>query len=516
MKKRAHWLAILLLLLFFWRLQAMALASAPTMDEVLHTFHGVAYWRVSPAEMVHNITNNPPAVNALIGLGANLFAPAAELPEPAVWQTGDAVYISQVFMWETNEHGLAIIWAGRTAVMLLAVGLGALLYRWGRRLLRGNAAALLILFVYSFDPNLLAHSALATIDLGTAFFLLLVAYLIWRYWQQPSKRLYGAAGVALGLALAAKFSTLVLLPFLLLMAVYRQLTRPRTQAQWLHTALELLGWFVLGGITFLAAYRFDLVMLQKDFVWQQAHQLVGHPGFLMGEISTSGWWYYFPVVFALKTPLATLVLLLLGLGVMVHGLWRKAVAQAANAQTGQAGQKMWFTVQSFLDWRVWWPMGVAVTLAVASMLTRVNIGYRYLLPALPLLYLGVGYLVGARGRNPRFLRSVLGVALITLAVESLAIHPDYLAYFNPLAGGPRQGWHYVVDSNIDWGQDMQALGEYVAERDIASVHALWLAIVPPELYGITAEPLYDAAALREYNDLYTPFYPPRPAAGCMR
>ena len=85
MGKRTNWLALLLLLLFLWRLQATALASSPTMDEVLHTFHGVAYWRVNPENMVHNITNNPPLVNALIGIGANLLPPAVELPEAAVW-----------------------------------------------------------------------------------------------------------------------------------------------------------------------------------------------------------------------------------------------------------------------------------------------------------------------------------------------------------------------------------------------------------------------------------------------
>lgn len=495
LEKQADWLAVGLLLFFFWRLLAMAAASSPTMDEVLHVFHGVVYWRVSPQHILYNITNNPPLVNALIGIPVNLVLWPTLPLEPAIWGIGAAVLAAQTFMWETNTNGLEIIWVGRVAVMLLALLLGALLYRWGKELYAGKRAALLALLLYTFDPNVLAHGALATIDLGTALFLFVAAYVLWRYWcladrtapapQYSVTALYLASAVAIGAVLAAKFSGMVILPAVALMAAYRVWTQKRPSI-W-RTAVAVLGWFFLAAPVFLAIYRFDLVMLQHDLSWQGAHQLAGHPAFLLGQVSQQGWWYYFPIVFAIKTPLATLFLL--GLGLLL------------------------FARQRRYGWPQLWLLLVAGGIGAASLTTRVNIGYRYLLPLLPPLYLFLGQLAQTDWVSSRFLRPAIGASVLWLAAASLSIHPHYLAYFNRLAGGPENGWHVVVDSNIDWGQDIQALGQYVAENGIESVKAMWLAIAPSEVYGIEATPLYDLTARPEQNELYGYFYPARPAPG---
>lgn len=488
-EKRWGWILFVpLLLLFWWRLLAMAGASSPTMDEVLHTYHGVAYWRVPPAAMLHNITNNPPLVNAVIGLTANLLAqPSLEIP-PEVISHGDPVYASQVFMWQVNGHGLTVIWAARLGVMVLALLLAALIWRWSRQLWPGWWAAGTALFLFSFDPNILAHGSLATLDLGTAFFLFWAAYAVWCYWRRPGRRPYLLAGVTVGLALATKFSALIVFPALVLAAFYRSWQLGTLRAGWWRELMVIAGWGVIGTAVFLLVYRLDWAMLGSDFLWQQQHQLTGHPGFLLGEVSDAGWWYYFPVIFLVKTPLATL-------GLMLWALF------------------YWLRQRKY-EWSIIWQLLLAAGLFGAALLTRVNIGYRYLLPALPFLFVFTGAFAnsfsGVITQRPR--QALLAGFLLLTAVPSLAIHPHYLAYFNLLAGGPDNGWRVAVDSNLDWGQGVQGLAAYAAASGAAEVHTLLVTITPPEVYGLTARPML----VEQPGGVWTVgegFYPERPLPG---
>ena len=483
-----RWAAVLLLLLFWGRLLDAAAYNAPTLDEVLHTYHGVLYWRRVPAKMPRNITNNPPLVNAVIGLPVNLAAwPRLPVPAAPAATAEDTVTESQTFMWELNDNGLQLIWLGRLGVMFLSLLAGGLIFHWGRRLF-GGAAALAALFLFTFDPNILAHAGLATLDLGTAFFMLLAAFLVWRYWRRPGRAAWFLAGVGIGLALAAKFSGVIVIPAVILISFYRLWRLGRLAAEWRRVAALLAGWLLLAAVTFLAVYRFDLVMLQADYVWQKAHQLEGHPGVFLGQISREGWRYYFPVLFAVKTPLAFLLLLAGALGL--------------------------FVTRRRYDWERLFLLLTAAGVGGASLLTRVNIGYRYLLPALPFLFLFTAQLAQPGYVRARAGRWAATAAAGWLLVSSLLIRPQYLAYFNALAGGPENGWRVAADSNIEWGQDLAALGNYLASRHIAGVRGAWFSIVPPEIYGINlVEELYHPTLPPELEEQFGDFYPPRPAPG---
>ncbi len=413
--RRGRWLVILLLWLFWGRLLHAAAVKSDTFDEMFHIMYGVLYWQHSSLEPV---VQNPPLVDALIGLPVSLVLhPTLPLEHPT-WPTGNWLRIAQAFLWEINANGLQILWVGRFATMSLAMLLGALLYRWGRELGRNPAVGWLALFLCSFDPNILAHSTLATGDLGMTFFLCLAAYGVWRYWRgregtlrnsgellgtqeavsrEPlavGKKLpvalstqhsvlatrnsqlipYLLAAAGIGCVLAAKFSGLVFIPAVALMAVYRWWIGRRDGRGILAAAAELFGWFLVAALLFLLIYRFDLATLAADFVRQQEHQLAGHSTFLLGQLSIEGWWYYFPLVFALKTPLPILILL--------------------------AAALLSFIIHRRYDWNLLWLLLVAAGIGGASLISRVNIGYRYLLPALPLLYLFMAHWLG-RGRGER-------------------------------------------------------------------------------------------------------------------
>lgn len=478
---------ILLLLLFFARLVQTAVTQSATFDEPLHLLQGILYWQ---KQELYSVVQNPPLINALIGIPLRLgFQP--QLPSS---MTGDVLQdwltLGKQFLWQVNANGLQLLLAGRLVIVWLALLLAAVVVRWARQLF-GWRSALFALILFTFDPNLLAHASLATTDMGTAVFVTIAAYSVWRYWalidagKVWSWWQVGLVGVAIGLALASKFSGIIFVPALILIVILRIVTGQERRG-WKRPLLEVGGWLFLAVCVFLLIYRFDLSALQMDFTLQQTHQSEGHSSFLLGQVNVGGWWYYFPTIFAVKTSLLVIVLALISL-VLFLRRWPWQWSQAW----------LWLLVFGF---------------AGASIISRVNIGYRYLLPVLPLLYLAIAQLAEVAYLSPKWVRGGLAVAILWLMVESLWLHPHYLAYFNQLAGGPENGWQVAVDSNMDWGQDVARLAQMQQESGWPRLQASWLGTAPPEIYGLEADFL-PGWPWRKLSPVRDEFYPENPAPG---
>jgi 4-amino-4-deoxy-L-arabinose transferase-like glycosyltransferase len=156
--------------------------------------------------------------------------------------------------------------------------------------------------------------------------------------------------------------------------------------------------------------------------------------------SRQGWWYYFPVVFAVKTPLAVLSLL--------------ALAAVVGLRPKNLRKIPFHWVVLLLPPLVYFAL---------CMRSHINLGLRHLLPVYPFLYVAIAAVLMRAARPVRVLSLVL---MLGLAVESLAIYPHYLAFFNAAAGGPDNGPRYLVDSNLDWGQDLKNLKIYLDSHHI--------------------------------------------------
>jgi hypothetical protein len=188
--------------------------------------------------------------------------------------------------------------------------------------------------------------------------------------------------------------------------------------------------FVLGGWLHLPAHAY---LLGLNHVAD--HNAGGHSSYLLGMRSETGWWYYFPVVFAVKSTMAALAAA--GL-LLAAGLWQAWKRQSIS------------------------PMALGLALPpllyfASSMTSGINIGMRHILPVYPFLYVGAAAWLATRA-NWRPGVTVLALIVALQMGECARITPDYLAFFNELAGGPGRGPEYLVDSNIDWGQDVKKLG----------------------------------------------------------
>jgi hypothetical protein len=208
------------------------------------------------------------------------------------------------------------------------------------------------------------------------------------------------------------------------------------------------------------------VVFPPDFVsgvgWQLGHAKLGHEAGLLGGYSRHGWWYYFPVAFALKTPLPVLLLALAGL------VWA-----ALRLRRGAEGRLLVLVLPPAL-------------FTCLLMLSTINIGVRYYLPAYPFFFILAGAMLDdvlGRARRRALAAALAAAALCWTAVEAARAYPDHMSYVNQLAYAEPHWW-YLSDSNVEWGDDVRALALYLRGRGEESVGAALLGWQLLELYGV--------------------------------
>lgn len=386
--------------------------------------------------------------------------------DPALWQPDpghakDRTYRGtadvgrgQALLSGQANLGDRLLTQSRSMMVLLALLLGVFVFRWAK-LLYGHYSAAAAAILFAFSPNLLAHARLITPDIVVTTFSLIAMYLFWRMLKLDSRKHAVAAGVGLGLALLSKFTALLLLPAMLALACLWGLCRKRTPLA--SYAMVLLVAFAV----LLLGYQFQIEPYVAGILYQRDHALSGQSAFCLGQYSENGWWYYLPLAFVLKTPIALAAMLAAALLLYLR-------------RTPAPGQDVDRLDEFFL-------LLPAATVVAFFTIEHQSVGLRYILPAYPFLFVFASRLLRASHLGRRW---AVPVALAWYVGASTWIHPHYLAYFNELAGGPDRGYRYLVDSNLDWGQDLKGLARFMRERGIAKVGLSYFGSDSPERYGI--------------------------------
>jgi len=469
---RSRFLLVGLLILAFALALTSAVQKSPTMDEQNHVARGAAYLGTGDPRLS---IEHPPLINVLSALPAHLLLDL-QLPLDGWWEASEWYHFADNFLWRANTHPDRIIFLARLPIIGLTLMLIALVFRWADARF-GPWGGLLAAAFCALDPNILAHARLSTTDLGGVFFAFLATYLLWRALRQPSASRQGRrvlwAGLALGLAFAAKLSALLFGPILVLLALLDGIPGGPGQARrLLNRAGMILAAILLALLVIWAAYSFQINPLEEGSLPVPAPPYIrgvraildfasgGRRGYLLGQISTEGWWYYFPVAFVVKTPLATLVGLLIATGMALR-------------RHAERRDDLFILIPPLL-------------FLLISTTARLNLGYRHLLPVLPFLAVHLGRLVNLPSRFRRFPPLVLAT---WLAISTVTIYPHFLAYFNPIGGGPENGWLILADSNMDWGQDLKGLRAWMEREGMERVRLSWYGSAHPEAYGIAYDPL---------------------------
>jgi len=484
----ARLLILALLLFFFGQALRVAVATSLTVDEGLHIASGYSIWRTGDYRLIEE---HPPLVKLWLALPLLSLPDLADPASLPAWQdaavpTTDSLPLLELAQQLLYPYRPVTRWLvpARAMSALLGTLLLAVIARWSHEK-SGSVAALFATALAASDPNLQAHAAVAGTDLGAAALVTLGLWQAARFLREPRLRSALVTGLLLGLALSAKLTAALLGPALALAGLAQLLTTPsqgRKRLVW-----EGATVVAVAGLTLWATYGFQIGQVPGvPFRMPAAahavpilrlldHSQGGHQAFLLGENSTQGWLGYFPVAFLIKTPLPGLVAIVGGTAI---GGW--ALCQTRHRR-------------GWLSRLLSGPVVFVAVYAITSILSPLNIGYRHLLPLLPLLYMGSGAIVATSARTPVparvALRAVACVLIVAQAATTLSQSPHLLSYANALVGGARNGWRYLADSNTDWGQAFLALAEYQSEHNVGPVQLSAFIFYDPSMYGVDHTPL---------------------------
>jgi hypothetical protein len=465
-------------------IHAMSGLSA-TFDEGTHLPAGYTHLALGD----HRLNPEQPPLVKLLAAAPLLAVHPIVRTDDRAWAEARQWEFGRRFLYRWNDAD-RLLFLGRLPVVALASCLLVAVFLEARRRF-GTGAAAAALGLAALSPDVLAHGALVTTDLGFALFFFLSVVAFARVVERTTAGRLVAAGLATGTAFATKFSAPVLVPVLLLLA----LLGPRRR----RLALALVGVGALALLVVWATYGFRPA-LSPDPVVRASQRaaldaptdspllraLVGagnaglvpedyarglrfvmthseaRPAFLLGEVSDRGFPHYFLVTFLLKTPVPLLLLTVLAL--------------ARISRLGRSHALF-----------LWLP----ILVYVAFTSTRgLQIGHRHLLPLYPFLFVAAGEAAARLWSWRRPLGLTLAVLLgAWYAGGTLRQHPHHLAYFNEIAGGPANGWRLLVDSNLDWGQDLKRLAAWMRANGVTRLKLSYFGSADPSYYGIEAEAL---------------------------
>jgi hypothetical protein len=406
---------------------------------------------------------HPPLAFALAGLSVRARYDLAFPPRGGdeAWQSADVGRLARMFLYDEHRGdptAADVLHAARLPSLLFGIAT-VLLTAWWARALWGWRAGLAALVLAGSEPTLIAHAALATPDVQLAALVLATVVLAWRFARAPSRLRWAAVVVAAAAAVATKHVALLVAPAIVL-ALAEQLagehaSRPRVVAVARPIAESLGALAIVGAVVAIATGGAIVAAVFggiRDQLWHVHHLPTA---FLHGAISKTGWWYYFPVALLVKLPVGTLALVAVSVV-----CWR-----AGAALTRSVGA---------------WLIAPALVFLVFLMWTHIDLGVRLVLPCYPF-----AIVLAARAATlPGRAGYVVAAFVVATAVSSLASWGRELSYVNEVAG---DGERWLSDSNLDWGQDLDALAAALREADAPPVYLAYFGGGSPSYLGIRHE-----------------------------
>jgi hypothetical protein len=516
------WLIAILIALLHAAMAVTAVnTKSPTFDEPQHLTAGYSYWIKNDYRLDPENGNLPARWSALpLLLSGAKFVPINDRG----WQRADEGRTGHQFLYEVGNDSDQMLGKARMMMSIFGAALCLLIYRCGREFF-GVLGGLLAETVAAFDPNFLANSALVTSDVPAAFFFTAAVWSSWRLFQKISPMRFAIAALCLSGLFLTKFSAPIVLPVVGTMSILLGFSRRQIELQFGQFRIELterwkkacavgVSWIALSATVFFAiwlsfSFRYpawtDNGSSHEGTSWHWNHLLedqgafesavklarthhllpeaylygfayvhkheTDRPAFLDNQWSVVGFRSFFPRAFLYKTTLPFLCLLALA--------FYAAIARRGSWKTGNLGQLS-----------PWWAL--ALVYGAFAIMSPLNIGHRHILPIYPALFIACGAVAYRLHKSQPATWAVAALLLWQIG-ESFAIRPNYLAYFNEVAGGPARGYKHLVDSSLDWGQDLPALKTWLDDhRAIVDRKPLYLAYfgtADPRWYEIDANQL---------------------------
>lgn len=561
----SKWIAAGLLGIMFILSIASMKDDSAIMDEIAHIPAGYSYvryldFRLNP--------EHPPLLKSLAGiplLFMNLNFPTDHTSWTkdinGQWTSGPE------FLYERNDRRAdQIIFWSRVPMVLIMLLLGYFLFKWTREL-AGEKAALVAIFLFAFSPNIITHGRFVTTDVGLGTFLIISLYYFVKFLKEPSVKNKWIFGVTLGLVQLAKFSAFMLIPYYVLVVIIwvtvksynlwltpevgkTQLPREnnRRPIVWGYVRTYVgktagaiaIAYLVVGAIYGTLTWNEPPEIIKRDIgsilgsnqyynnynlekplfmmaempvfkgysvytlglimVFQRATG--GNTTYFLGEVSSQGWKHYFPVTFLMKEPIPSLIIVLSSLIILLIILIVKIIKTPRSSYLRSLtnytlNNPAFLVIFGFIS--LYW---------LSSITSNLNIGFRHILPTVPLMYILSSRMmtkvddfihkkVGSEAYYAHF--GIIVLLGLWLVGSNIYNYPLYLPYFNEVIGS-KNGYKWIVDSNVDWGQDLKRLTKFVEDNKIEKIHLDYFGGGSPKYYlGDKYEPWWSSRFPEEWG-----------------
>ncbi len=524
-KQRPSWIGFSLAIILIVS-GALMFSAAKTdsgiMDELAHIPSGYGYvheldFRLNP--------EHPPLLKAMSALPLLLINPNFPTNDYAWTSAVNGQWdMGSNFLYKSGNNADKIIFLSRIFPIILTLLLSLLIFLIAKDLF-GAKWALLPTALFALSPSVLAHGHYVTTDIAAAFGVLLATYAFLGNLSGPSRKKLIWAGVAFGIAQLLKFSAVLLGPFFLMLVFFWSLFSLNSNLHsgfgaWLASFFKIFFkklWmtflvFLIGVVIVIYPAYFlftknypqarqtaDTEYILSSFaggppspgetcnpirclaeatIWATKNPATsplaeyalgalmvtqraagGNTNYFLGEISNSGSRSYFPIVFGLKETLPTLLFIVIALGLGTMSIWR-----GLRDRTKTFGNKMSFYFENNFA-----QFSFAIFIAFywfMSMRSPLNIGFRHLMPTIPLFYLlfTSAWKKWSENGKPWLKKTLVAILLIWFFGETAFAAPNFLSYFNEMGGGTSTGYRYVTDSNYDWGQDFLRFKDWAEKK----------------------------------------------------
>lgn len=478
--------------LYGFQLWYQATRASVTNDEPFHIIAGHRYWQCGD----YGINPEHPPLLKLLAASPLISQTFIEPAVPCgskITPKLEGFYTGALFL---SKNGIdRILIPARLAASLMSLLLALLVFLAAREMF-GKPEAFIALALLVFEPNLIAHGALVTTDMALTATMFGAIYALYRYCKKRSAARLLVAGLAVGAMLASKHSGILMLPvfFLLLIADFWLARRNKTESDLrlsrgifritsVYAAIVLIGlialwatydfrYYALPNATADTVSVVDLFktssqpevaetrlgktveiirrarILPESYVYGLADIIAWgeHKPLLLGKIYPNGQWFYFPVAFTIKTSVA--LLLLLPLGLLTIQLYRR-----------HPREMLFLLLPSLVFFAI-------------SLTWSINIGVRHILPVYPFFISIAAAGAGALASKYRAFFYILIALLLFHAFTAWRTAPNYIAFGNDFWGGTNNTYNLLDNSNVDWGQNLKIVEQYLQKENI---HDCWLA-----------------------------------------
>ncbi len=472
-----------------------------TVDEIAHIPSGYSYdryldFRLNP--------EHPPLAKALAGFPLAIQNSINGIKSDWSWEGINQWEAGWYLLYEAGNDPANVLFWARLPMIFLMIGLGLFIYKWAAELW-SRRIGLLVLLLYAFYPDVIAHGRLVTTDIAAAFGYVISIYYFDKALVKNDHKSVIYAGIAFGIAQLLKFSAFLLFGVLLFLVIIRSILNRKESSFigefwknikkyfWTCTISLIVVWIVY--IPFVwntpAGIEHEVIegnltqdpgtLMQRIFLHLfennpitrgLGHYLLGvllvfarvaggNATFALGQVSDKSIPWYFPFAWLVKTPISIIVLF----------LWSIITLFASKFYKNK--DKFWTASLFLTPWLVYWAFTLKGSL---------NIGIRHLMPTVPFVLLLIGYGLNEIWESKSKIgRYFAGGLVAFLIVSTLSYFPSYIGYFNEAV--PRdQRYNYLVDSSLDWGQDLLRLKKYVDDNNINDIKVDYFGGSVPSYY----------------------------------